>query len=287
MTTATMPVRDPARSHSDDQPLTFKVHDRVIIRDTVRQIPLRGRHGEIIEVHSFRFGSVVGNSYSSRTVYYDVRTDAGAVLSIATNEDLRPEDCDPPPVINDPSVMQGRNLVTAIWTDVVRWWQNEVDASFKYRRSADRRRKEANRLNDIALAERCERRADALMADFWRWISDNGQDAVALAEGCNIDPATLPKSMNQVKQARYERQRQAAAANAAKAAERVAEATWSINTERSGVEIRFPDKPDRGVLDVLKANGWRWARRNACWYHRDTPSAREFAKKLCSTAEAA
>jgi len=40
------------------------------------------------------------------------------------------------------------------------------------------------------------------------------------------------------------------------------------NTEQNGVEIRFQDRPERGVLDGLKANGWRWSRFNKCWYHK-------------------
>ena len=54
----------------------------------------------------------------------------------------------------------------------------------------------------------------------------------------------------------------------------------SENEEKDGVEIRFPSKPDMGILNQLKANGWRWSRFSSCWYAKRTPQAKEFAQSL-------
>ena len=57
--------------------------------------------------------------------------------------------------------------------------------------------------------------------------------------------------------------------------------TITENTAKNGIEIRFPAKPSDTILTSLKANGWRWTRFNGgCWYHRDTPEARETAEKV-------
>lgn len=69
-------------------------------------------------------------------------------------------------------------------------------------------------------------------------------------------------------------------AAAAPAATSVDGVTVTLNTDKNGVEIRFPAKPAAAVLDSLKANGWRWSRFSSCWYQRDTPQARAFAASL-------
>lgn len=61
-------------------------------------------------------------------------------------------------------------------------------------------------------------------------------------------------------------------------------ATWNLNAERQGVEIRFTEKPPAPVLDALKAAHWRWNRSAGCWYHKDTPQMREFATRLAGGA---
>lgn len=55
------------------------------------------------------------------------------------------------------------------------------------------------------------------------------------------------------------------------------QATWNLNAERGGVELRFTEKPSAAILDNLKAHGWRWSRFSVCWYTRDTPDARTYA----------
>lgn len=52
------------------------------------------------------------------------------------------------------------------------------------------------------------------------------------------------------------------------------------NQAKGGIEIHFRAKPSRDVLDQLKANGWRWARFNACWYAKNSATARAFAERI-------
>lgn len=61
----------------------------------------------------------------------------------------------------------------------------------------------------------------------------------------------------------------------------VSQTTWVVNAERNGVELRFPAKPDDGILDHMKASGWRWSRFGKCWYCHDTAQAREYATRIC------
>lgn len=56
--------------------------------------------------------------------------------------------------------------------------------------------------------------------------------------------------------------------------------TVKLNEEKNGIEIYFPEKPNAAILDGLKANGWRWSRFNACWYHQQTAEALAFADSL-------
>ena len=52
------------------------------------------------------------------------------------------------------------------------------------------------------------------------------------------------------------------------------------NTEKGGLELRFPAKPDVGTLEALKARGWRWSRFAGCWWVKASDEARAFAKAL-------
>lgn len=60
--------------------------------------------------------------------------------------------------------------------------------------------------------------------------------------------------------------------------------TVKENTEKNGVEIYFDAKPDATVISKLKANGWRWAHFNKCWYKKATDETRAFAKQFVSSA---
>jgi hypothetical protein len=56
--------------------------------------------------------------------------------------------------------------------------------------------------------------------------------------------------------------------------------TITENTEKNGIEIRFPSKPAATILERLKAAGWRWSKFSACWYTKATTEARAFAATL-------
>lgn len=52
------------------------------------------------------------------------------------------------------------------------------------------------------------------------------------------------------------------------------------NAEKQGIEIYFAAKPSAEVIAKIKANGWRWAKFNKCWYKKASPAAMEFAKQF-------
>ena len=54
----------------------------------------------------------------------------------------------------------------------------------------------------------------------------------------------------------------------------------SLNNAKSGVEVRFPDKPAEAILTQLKSAGFRWSRFGRCWYKSQTPESIAFARRL-------
>jgi hypothetical protein len=56
--------------------------------------------------------------------------------------------------------------------------------------------------------------------------------------------------------------------------------TITRNTEKGGLEIRFPSKPTADTLSALKANGWRWSKFSACWWSKASAAAEAFAEPL-------
>jgi hypothetical protein len=64
----------------------------------------------------------------------------------------------------------------------------------------------------------------------------------------------------------------------------------SVNVERSGLELRFPEKPSESIREEMKRHGWRWTRFGGCWYQRNSAENRAFAEaliaRLTPTAEA-
>jgi hypothetical protein len=54
----------------------------------------------------------------------------------------------------------------------------------------------------------------------------------------------------------------------------------TLNDDKGGIEIRFPEKPDNDILSALKEHGWRWSRFNGCWYHKQSDANMEFANGL-------
>lgn len=59
-------------------------------------------------------------------------------------------------------------------------------------------------------------------------------------------------------------------------------ATIRRNTEKGGIEIKYPDKPGPAVLEALHAAGWHWSRFNKVWYKKDTPENWTEAEKLAA-----
>lgn len=43
-----------------------------------------------------------------------------------------------------------------------------------------------------------------------------------------------------------------------------------INPDFNGIEIYFDSKPGAETRDALKADGWRWHGKKACWYNKNT-----------------
>jgi len=56
--------------------------------------------------------------------------------------------------------------------------------------------------------------------------------------------------------------------------------TVTENEEKDGIEIHFPAHPGEEVIDLLKANKWRWSRWGKCWYNKRNPENRAFAEKF-------
>lgn len=57
------------------------------------------------------------------------------------------------------------------------------------------------------------------------------------------------------------------------------------NIERGGIELRFPEKPAHGVIESLKANGWRWSRFSSCWWIKASDTARTFANNIAGGSQ--
>ena len=55
------------------------------------------------------------------------------------------------------------------------------------------------------------------------------------------------------------------------------------NIEKSGIEIRFADRPDESILARLKSHGWRWSRFSKCWYAKQSDAAEAFANELAGS----
>jgi len=53
-----------------------------------------------------------------------------------------------------------------------------------------------------------------------------------------------------------------------------------FNTEKNGIELYFNDKPSEEIRNQLKANGYRWAKFNKCWYTKDSEQAKQFLQSI-------
>ena len=54
----------------------------------------------------------------------------------------------------------------------------------------------------------------------------------------------------------------------------------SENTEKKGVEIKFPSVPSEAIRNELKNHGFRWSKFNKVWYNRATTESLEAAHKI-------
>lgn len=61
--------------------------------------------------------------------------------------------------------------------------------------------------------------------------------------------------------------------------------TYTINTEHNGIEITFDAKPDADTRATLKENGFRWHRKKALWYAKQTAEREALAEKLANGAK--
>lgn len=62
--------------------------------------------------------------------------------------------------------------------------------------------------------------------------------------------------------------------------------TITENTEKNGIEIRFPSMPSEAIRNYMKAKGWRWTRYNGgLWYNRATDGNRKMAADIAAMWE--
>lgn len=52
------------------------------------------------------------------------------------------------------------------------------------------------------------------------------------------------------------------------------------NLEKKGIEVIFQRKPEQGIIEALKAHGFRWSGFSKLWYNRDTETNWTFANSL-------
>jgi hypothetical protein len=64
-------------------------------------------------------------------------------------------------------------------------------------------------------------------------------------------------------------------------AKSVTGATYSLNEEKNGIEIKFTEKPSHAVIDSLKAQGFRWSSYSSLWWAKLSAERLAFAKSLC------
>lgn len=57
-------------------------------------------------------------------------------------------------------------------------------------------------------------------------------------------------------------------------------ATYTLNAEKNGVEIRFDARPAAEVLESIKAAGYRWSRARRLWWARQNPETLEAAQAV-------
>lgn len=61
----------------------------------------------------------------------------------------------------------------------------------------------------------------------------------------------------------------------------------TLVSDKGGIEIKFPSKPDTAIIDKLKSLGFRWSRFNSCWWANQSTSRAEYARSLMGDSAAA
>ena len=237
----------------------FEVGARVVYRTTDGyRSDLAGRHGVIVNRSATAWRSIFGGPAVDRTEWYDVRSDAGAEIH-APGQDLEPETGDPPPFAPDPSdpLNPRKKESAASLLSRARYAEGRARELSKH---AARRRVRDYAKRDLEAAAIETRHAAAYRATLSSWAATYPQAAAEvtdLLEWLNPPPP---------------------AATAAPVAG--SRATVKLNQEHDGVELHFPAKPDVAALQTLKANGWRWSPRSACWYIRRSDETLAFARQM-------
>lgn len=54
----------------------------------------------------------------------------------------------------------------------------------------------------------------------------------------------------------------------------------TLNAEKSGIEVRFDEKPDQKILDVLKSNGFKWSNYQKIWWAKQSDARMEILEDL-------
>lgn len=63
-------------------------------------------------------------------------------------------------------------------------------------------------------------------------------------------------------------------------------ATYTLNAEKNGVEIRFASKPAADVLEAIKAAGYRWSRAQRLWWARQSEKTLKIAMQIANAESA-
>lgn len=58
------------------------------------------------------------------------------------------------------------------------------------------------------------------------------------------------------------------------------QATYTLNPEKNGIEIRFPEKPAAETLAALKGAGYRWSRAGGFWWSKQSEKALSVARAI-------
>ena len=53
-----------------------------------------------------------------------------------------------------------------------------------------------------------------------------------------------------------------------------------LNKEHNGIELYFEEKPNKNIIDMLKANKFRWHSIKKCWYAKKTENNMKVAENI-------